>query len=264
MNHKHGITRRARADELSAQAVDISEPTSGLTARNLANSPSLSVDPQQRLEMLTLEHPSEPHATAYGMQTVPNREQSPLRLAGPSCMAAQGLSPSRLAGTSATQGSYSPRGIGLDSGSCQDLGDVMSDPEHVSPEAGDTEEDEDFIIPTSEVSTLRQEYTEFINLKENTEIVESEAIEATERVNTVFTRIRASMNRISPRMKELLLVPSQKATGKMCKLRNNLAHDKAAAKAATEHIIDQTAMMISAPFGSRSRYPQKNPQLLAV
>ncbi|KIJ23250.1 hypothetical protein M422DRAFT_276212 [Sphaerobolus stellatus SS14] len=246
MSHKRGITRRAQADELSMQAVDDGEPTPGLTTRNLANPPSPSVDPQQRPEMLTLEHPSEPYVQAS------NWEQLPLRVAGPSQTATQVLSPNRLVGVSgtahqgsasprgvaivlgtATQGSYSPQGIGLDSGSWQNLGDAPSEPERVSPDPGDTQ-DEDFTIPASEVSLLRREYADFVNLKENTEIVVSEAMEATERENTVFTQIRASMNSMSPRMKELFLVPSKKASGKTREPGNNQAHDKAAAKAATE------------------------------
>ncbi|KIJ24404.1 hypothetical protein M422DRAFT_274820 [Sphaerobolus stellatus SS14] len=239
-------------------AVGEAEPIQGLTLGELLIPPPPSVDSQQRPEVLAPEHPDELHAQDYGNQgelmipspnsvdtqqspeTVPSRIQLPLRAARPSCTAAQGLSPSQLAGMSATQGTYSPQGIGLGSGSWQNLSDVTSDPELVSLAAGDTEEDKDFIIPASE-------YTEFINLKENAEIVVSEAMEATEQVNTVFTQIRASMNRMSPRMQEILLVPSKKVSGKMCEPANNWAHDKAAAKAATECSIDQMAMMMSAP-----------------
>ncbi|KIJ46823.1 hypothetical protein M422DRAFT_249565 [Sphaerobolus stellatus SS14] len=195
MSHKHGVTRRAWADELSAPAVEDSELTPGLTAGDLTNPPSPSVDPQQSPGVLTPEHLDEPHAQAYGVQTVPSRVQSPLRVAGPSTTATVGLSPSQLARASGTahQGSVSPRAQG--SGSWQNLGDAPSEHECVSPDAGDTE-DEDFIIPVSE-------------------IVVSEAMEPTEWVNTVFNWIRTSMNRMSPRMKELFLVPSKKASGKM-------------------------------------------------
>ncbi|KIJ33927.1 hypothetical protein M422DRAFT_264066 [Sphaerobolus stellatus SS14] len=48
-------------------------------------------------------------------------------------------------------------------------------------------------------------------------------------------------------MKELLLVPINQASGQTLELGNNRAHDRAAAQAATQHIIDQTAMMGSAP-----------------
>ncbi|KIJ50727.1 hypothetical protein M422DRAFT_245379 [Sphaerobolus stellatus SS14] len=258
MSHKRGITRRARADELSTQAVDDGKSTPGRTAGDLTNPPSNSVDPQQSPEVLTPEHPEEPYAQAYGVQTVPSWVQSPLRVAGPSRTATQGLSPSRLAGASgtvhqgsasprrvagasgtATQGSYSPRGMGPGSGSWQNLGDAPSEPECVSPDPGDTE-DEDFIIPANEVSIIRQEYTDFINLKENAEIVVSEAMEATERVNIVFNRIRTSMNRMSPR--------------KMWEPGNNRVHDKAAAIAATEQIIAQTAIIGPVPeIGTEER-----------
>ncbi|KIJ51613.1 hypothetical protein M422DRAFT_243908 [Sphaerobolus stellatus SS14] len=136
--------------------------------------------------------------------------------------------------------------MGLDSGSGQNLGDAPSEPEPVSPDPGDTE-DEDFTIPAIEIRLLWWEYADFVNLKENTEIVVSEAMEATEWVNTVFTWIRTSMNSMSLRMKELFLVPSKKVSGNMCEPGNNWAHDKAAAKAATERIIDQTSMMEPAP-----------------
>ncbi|KIJ43339.1 hypothetical protein M422DRAFT_253543 [Sphaerobolus stellatus SS14] len=196
---------------LHSNAVGDSEPSPGLTVGNLANSPSPSVDPQQRPEMLAPEHPDTPHATASGEQTVPSWEQSPLRQAGPSCTAAQGLSPSRLAGMSGTaqRGGDSPRGVAGASGTATQ---GSYSPQGIDEE--DTEDSEDFIIPTSE---------------NNAEIVVAEAMKATERVNTVFTRIRASMNRMSLRMRELLIV-----------------HDKAAAEEATERIIDQTSMMMSA------------------
>ncbi|KIJ45329.1 hypothetical protein M422DRAFT_251091 [Sphaerobolus stellatus SS14] len=47
-------------------------------------------------------------------------------------------------------------------------------------------------------------------------------------------------------MRELLIVPSKKVSGKTREPRNNQVHDKAAAKAATERIIDQMSMMMSA------------------
>ncbi|KIJ32669.1 hypothetical protein M422DRAFT_265431 [Sphaerobolus stellatus SS14] len=88
---------------------------------------------------------------------------------------------------------------------------------------------------------------DFITLKDNAEIVLSEAMEATERLNTVFSRVRASMNRMSLRMKELLIVPANQASGKTLEPGNNRAHDRAAAQAATQRIIDQTAMIEPAP-----------------
>ncbi|KIJ34071.1 hypothetical protein M422DRAFT_263866 [Sphaerobolus stellatus SS14] len=254
MSHNCG-NRRARAEELSATDIEDSEPTTGLTMGDLSNSPSPSVDPQQSPPMLPLEHPKDPHATAHGSQTAPSREQSPSRVGMRPCTATQGLSPSRLAGASgtahrgshtpprvasitATQGHYSPRGITHRSESRSNSGQV-------SPTGGDT--DEDFIIKASEVVVLRQEYSEFITLKDNAEIVLAEAMEATERLNMVFSRVRTSMSRMSPRMKELFSVPSNQASGKMLEPGNNWAHDKAAAKAATQRIIDHTAMIRPAP-----------------
>ncbi|KIJ40843.1 hypothetical protein M422DRAFT_256290 [Sphaerobolus stellatus SS14] len=249
MSHKRGITRRARTDELSAQAVDDGEPTPGLTAGDLTNPPSSSVDPQQSPEVLTPEHPDEPHAQAYGAQTVPSRVQSPLRVAGPSWTATQGTAHQgsasllRVAGASgtATQGSYSPRGMGPGSGSWKNFGDAPSKPEQVSLDPGDTE-DKGFFIPTKEVSQIQKEYSDFINLKDNAEIVVAEAVEAIEQVNQVFNRIKISMNRMSPRMKEIFMIPAGKVSGKMCEPGNNWVHDKAAAKAATEQIIGQMAV----------------------
>ncbi|KIJ25429.1 hypothetical protein M422DRAFT_273604 [Sphaerobolus stellatus SS14] len=205
--------------------------------------------------MLPSEHPDDPHVTAYGSQTAPSWEQSPSRGGMRPRTAPQGLSPSRLAGASgtahrgshtpprvasitATQGRYSPRGITHRSKSHSDSGQV-------SPTRGDTMED--FVIRGSEVVVLRQEYSEFITLKDNAEIVLAEAMEATERLNTVFNRVRASMSRMSPRMKELFAVPSNQASGKTLEPSNNRAHDKAAAQAATQRIIDQMSMMEPAP-----------------
>ncbi|KIJ45965.1 hypothetical protein M422DRAFT_250757, partial [Sphaerobolus stellatus SS14] len=218
MSHHCGH-RRTRAEELSVAEVEDSEPTTG----DLTNSPSLSVDPQQSPGRLASEHPEDPHATTYGSQTAPSREQSPIRVEARIRTATQGLSPSRLAGASgtahrgspsptrvasftATQGRYSPQGI-------EHRSESHSDPGRVSPNRGDTEEH--FILPASEVVILHQEYSEFITLKDNAEIVLTKAMEATEWLNTAFSRVRASMNRMSPRMKELLLVPANQASGKM-------------------------------------------------
>ncbi|KIJ43213.1 hypothetical protein M422DRAFT_253407 [Sphaerobolus stellatus SS14] len=187
--------------------------------------------------MLTSEHPDDPHATAYGSQTAPSREQSPSR--GDVRTAHRGShTPPKVASITATQGRYSPRGITHRSES-------RSNSEQVSPTGGDTTED--FIIRGSEVIVLRQEYSEFITLKDNAEIVLAEAMEATERLNTVFNRVRASMSRMSPRMKELFSVPSNQESGKTLEPSNNRAHDKAAAQAATQRIIDQTSMADPAP-----------------
>ncbi|KIJ38558.1 hypothetical protein M422DRAFT_258671 [Sphaerobolus stellatus SS14] len=254
MSHNCG-PRRAWAEELSTMDVEDSEPTTGLTTGDLTNSLSPSVDPQQSPRMLPSEHPDEPHATAHGSQTGPSREQSPSRVGVRPRTATQGMSPSQLAGASgtahrgshtplrvasmtATQGRYFPRGITHRSES-------RSKYEQVSPTRGDTEED--FIIKASEVVVLHQEYSEFITLKDNAEIVLAEAMEATEQLNTVVSRVRASMNRMSPRMKELFLVPSTQVSGKTLEPGNNQAHDRAAAQAATQCIIAQTTMIEPAP-----------------
>ncbi|KIJ42516.1 hypothetical protein M422DRAFT_254291, partial [Sphaerobolus stellatus SS14] len=232
--------RRARAEELSAADIEDSEPTTG----DLTNSPSRSVDPQQSPRVLAPEHPDEPHAQAYGSPTAPSRVQSPSRVDVRPRTATQGTahrgspSPPRVASFTATQGRYSPRGIAHGSES-------HSDPGRVSPTRGDTEGH--FLIHASKVEIFRQEYSEFITLKDNAEIVLAETMEATEQLNTVFSRVRASMDRMSPRMKELLIVPANQVSGKTLEPGNNRAHDRAAAQAATQRIIDQTSMMEPAP-----------------
>ncbi|KIJ38533.1 hypothetical protein M422DRAFT_258902 [Sphaerobolus stellatus SS14] len=230
MSHHHSH-RRARAEELFAMDFEDSEPTTGLTAGDLTNSPSRSVDPQQSPRVLAPEHLDEPYAQAYGSQTAPSRVQSLTRVAVPSRTDTQGTahqgspSPPRVASITATQGRYSPRGIEHGSES-------HSDPGRVSSTRGDTEGH--FLICASEVEIVRQEYSEFVTLKDNAEIVLAEAMEATERLNTVFSRVRASMNRMSPRMKELFIVPANQASGKTLEPGNNRAHDRAAAQAATQ------------------------------
>ncbi|KIJ42206.1 hypothetical protein M422DRAFT_254597 [Sphaerobolus stellatus SS14] len=221
MSHHHG-PRRVWAEELFVEDIEDSEPTTGLTMGDLTNSPYPSVDPQQSPRMLPLEHPDDPHAQGYGLPTAPSRVQSPVRVDKRPRNAAQGLSSSRLAEASgtahwgspsptrvasitATQGCYSRQGI-------EHRSESHTDPGRVSPTRGDTEEH--FILPTSEVVVLRQEYSEFITLKDNAEVVLAEAMEATEWQNTVFSRVRAFMNRMSPRMKELLLVSANQASGK--------------------------------------------------
>ncbi|KIJ28693.1 hypothetical protein M422DRAFT_269995 [Sphaerobolus stellatus SS14] len=236
MSHHCG-PRRARAEELSAVDIEDSEPTTGLTTGDLTNSPSPSVDPQQSLRMLPSEHPEDPHATAHGSQTAPSREQSPSRVGMWTAHRGSHIPP-RVVSITATQGRYSPWGITHRS-------ELRSNSGQVSPTGGDT--DEDFIIKASEVVVLRQEYSEFIMLKDNAEIVLAEAMEAMERLNTVFSQVRASMNRMPLRMKKLFLVPSNQVSGKMREPGNNQAHDQATAQAATQRIIDQTSMVDPAP-----------------
>ncbi|KIJ32842.1 hypothetical protein M422DRAFT_265325, partial [Sphaerobolus stellatus SS14] len=55
-------------------------------------------------------------------------------------------------------------------------------------------------------------------------------------------------------MKELFLVPSTQVSGKMCEPGNNRAHDRAAAQAATQRIIDQTAMIEPAPVSGAEEH----------
>ncbi|KIJ47342.1 hypothetical protein M422DRAFT_249197, partial [Sphaerobolus stellatus SS14] len=109
MSHHRG-PRRTRAEELSAADIEDSEPTTGLTTGDLSISPSPSVDPQQSPRMLPSEHLDDPHATAYGSQTAPSREQSLSRGVVRPRTDPQGLSPSRLAGASGTahRGSHTP------------------------------------------------------------------------------------------------------------------------------------------------------------
>ncbi|KIJ27999.1 hypothetical protein M422DRAFT_270766 [Sphaerobolus stellatus SS14] len=199
MSHCHS-GRRMWGEELSMEAVECDEPIPGFTMEDLTDPPSTSVDPQQ-----SPEHQDELRAAAHGPQTVPRHVQSPLSLAGPSNTAMQDLNPTQLAGASgttnqgldstqraasasstATQGSYSPRGMDQGSGSWQNLGDAPSEPDCISPDEGDTEEEGSFTIPASEVNILCQEYADFINLKDNTEIVLTEAMEATEQLKRHF------------------------------------------------------------------------------
>ncbi|KIJ39050.1 hypothetical protein M422DRAFT_258206 [Sphaerobolus stellatus SS14] len=180
MSHRRG--HRMRAEELFTQAVEDDEPIPGLTAGGLTDPPLTSVDPQQSPEVLTLEHQDEPHAQAHSPQTVPSWVQLPLSVARPSDTAMQGLNPTRLAGASgtanrgldstlrvavasgaATQGPYSLWGPDQGSGSWQNLGDAPGGPDCVSPDEGDTEEEENFTIPASEVNILRQEYADFVS-----------------------------------------------------------------------------------------------------
>ncbi|KIJ30227.1 hypothetical protein M422DRAFT_268278 [Sphaerobolus stellatus SS14] len=120
-------------------------------------------------------------------------------MAGASSTATQGLHPSQVAGAlaTATLGLDSPWGIISRSESGQNLGDAPDDPECVSPDEGDTDDDDiDFTVPASEIKT--------------------------------------SMNKMSPMMKKLFIVSKLKSSGKAIKPGNNWAHDKAAAKGATE------------------------------
>ncbi|KIJ53777.1 hypothetical protein M422DRAFT_242031 [Sphaerobolus stellatus SS14] len=115
------------------------------------------------------------------------------------------------------------------------MGDLSNSPARsVDPQQSPGDTKGHFLIRASEVEIVRQEYSEFITLKDNAEIDLAEAMEATEWLNTVFSRVRASMNRMSPRMRELFIVPADQASGKTLEPGNNRAHDRAAAQAATQ------------------------------
>ncbi|KIJ47529.1 hypothetical protein M422DRAFT_248956 [Sphaerobolus stellatus SS14] len=139
------------------------------------------------------------------------------------------------ASETATQGRDSPWGIISSSDSGHNLGGAPDKSDHASPDEGSMKnEDGSFTIKASELSKLRKEYVDLMNLKENGEIVLAEAMEATKWLNTVFNQIRTSMNRMSPMMKDIFLVPKRKSSGKTIEYRNNWACDKAATKAATK------------------------------
>ncbi|KIJ34042.1 hypothetical protein M422DRAFT_264007 [Sphaerobolus stellatus SS14] len=205
-----------RVEESSVPAVGDNEPPQGLTAGELMNTPQPSVDPQQTAKVFTQEHLGDQNMRAHGPQTVPIWVQSPI-------------------GVAATPGQDSPQGIISGSDSGHNLGGAPDKSDHISPDEGGTEnEDSSFTIQASEVGRLCKEYAELTNLKENGEIVLAEAMEATKRLNTVFNHIRTSMNGMFPMMKELLILPKRKSSGKTIEPRNNWARDKAVAKAATE------------------------------
>ncbi|KIJ33737.1 hypothetical protein M422DRAFT_264186 [Sphaerobolus stellatus SS14] len=162
-------------EEPSVPAGEEDGPPQRLTAGDLTDPHQSSGDPQQSTEVFTLEHPGDQNMRVHNPQTVPVQVQSPIGAAG-------------AAGTS----------MPITSDSGHNLGGAPDESDYISPDEGDTEEDD------------------LINLKDNAEI------------------IRTSMNRMSPKMKELLIAPKPKSSGKTIKPGNNRAHDKAAAKAATE------------------------------
>ncbi|KIJ36964.1 hypothetical protein M422DRAFT_260610 [Sphaerobolus stellatus SS14] len=161
------------------------------------------------------EHPGDQNVRVHSPQTVPIRVQSPIGMAG-------------AASTSAPSQCLS-RGIISGSDSGHNLGGAPDKSDHASPDEGGTEnEDGSFAIKASEVGRLCEEYADLMNLKENGEIVLMEAMKATKQLNTMLNQIRTSINRMSPTMKELFIVP-----------KNNWTRDKAATKAATKQIVAQ-------------------------
>ncbi|KIJ31476.1 hypothetical protein M422DRAFT_266853 [Sphaerobolus stellatus SS14] len=176
-------------------------------------SPS-SVDPQQSSEVFAQEHPGDQSMRAHSPQTVPIRAQSLIGAASAAGTSAPSQRQSQVAQASstATHSRDSPRGIISGSDSGHDHSGAPDESDHAPPDAGGTEnEDGSFKIKASELSTLQKEYVDLMNLKENSEIVLVEAMEATKRLNTVFNQIRRSMNRMSPTMKDIFLVPNSKA-----------------------------------------------------
>ncbi|KIJ43805.1 hypothetical protein M422DRAFT_252710 [Sphaerobolus stellatus SS14] len=188
---------RKRAEEPSAPAVGEDEPIPGLIVGDLTDPSPSSVDPQQSSEVFAQEHPGDQSLRVHGPQTVPVRAQSPIGVASAAAL-----------GT-ATHGQDSPWRIISGSDSGHNLGGAHDESDdHASPdEGGMGNEDGSFIIKASVLSALQKEYVDLMNLKENGEIVLVEAMEATPWLNTVFSQIRTSMNRMSPTMKDIFLVP---------------------------------------------------------
>ncbi|KIJ38293.1 hypothetical protein M422DRAFT_258933 [Sphaerobolus stellatus SS14] len=213
-NHK-------RTEELPVQVVGEDEPIPGLTSGELMDSPpQISVDPQQSAKVFAQEHPSEPSTRAYRSQTVPMKIQSPIGAAGTagSSMPSQCLSRVATALGTATHSQDSPWRIYSGSDSGHNLSGAPDESDCTSPNEGGMENgDSSFTIKASESSKLHQEYVDLMNLKENGEIV-----------------LVTSMNKMSPTMKDIFLVPKHKSLGKTIEFGNNQAHDKTAAKAATE------------------------------
>ncbi|KIJ44532.1 hypothetical protein M422DRAFT_252142 [Sphaerobolus stellatus SS14] len=243
---------RKQAEELSAPAVGEDEPIPGLTAGELTDPSPSSVDPQQSSKVFAQEHLGGLSMRVHGPQTVPARVQSPIGAASAAGTSAPSQHQSRVvkASGTATKGQDSSQGIysGLDSE--HNLGGAPDESNHASPNEGGTEnEDGSFTIKASELSTLQKEYVDLMNLKENGEIVLAEAMEATEQLNTVFNQIRTPMNRMSPMLKDIFLVPKQKSSGKTIESGNNWTCDKAAAKAATERIsaVHETLRLVTLP-----------------
>ncbi|KIJ26807.1 hypothetical protein M422DRAFT_272085 [Sphaerobolus stellatus SS14] len=187
-----------QAEEPSAPAVGENEPLQGLTAGELTDPSPSSVDPQQSSEVFAQDHPGDPSARAHSPQTVPVWVQSPIGTAS----AASTSAPSQC----------------LFSDSEHNLSGAPDESDRTSPDEGGMEnEDGSFTIKASELSKLQKEYVDLMNLKENSEIVLVEAMEATKWLNT------------------------QKSSGKTIEPRNNWTHSKAAAKAATKQIVTQGA-----------------------
>ncbi|KIJ52106.1 hypothetical protein M422DRAFT_243696 [Sphaerobolus stellatus SS14] len=229
---------RKQAEEPSAQVVGEDEPIQGLTSGELMDPPSTSVGPQQNEAVFAQEHLGDQNVRAHGPQTVPARVQSPIGAAGAASTSAPSPHLSR--------GRDSPRGIISSSDSGHNLDGALDESDCASPNEGGMEnEDGSFTIRASEVGRLCKEYADLMDLKDNGEIVLMEAMEATERLNTVFNQIRTSINRMSPMIKELLIVPKQKSSGKTLEPGNNRTHDKAATKAATERIVAKGATDIT-------------------
>ncbi|KIJ24568.1 hypothetical protein M422DRAFT_274610 [Sphaerobolus stellatus SS14] len=217
-------------EELSAPAVGEDEPIPGLTAGELMDPSPSSVDPQQSSEVFMQEHPGDLSMRAHGSQTVPVKVQSPIGTASAASTSAPSQHQSRVAKASgtATPGQDSPRGIISGSDSGHNLSGAPDESDHA---------------PLMQV--VRKMRTVTLQLKlENSEIVLLEAMEATELLNTVFNQIRTSMNRMSPTMKDIFLVPKRKSSEKTIEPGNNWARDKAAAKAATERIVMQGATSV--------------------
>ncbi|KIJ30830.1 hypothetical protein M422DRAFT_267539 [Sphaerobolus stellatus SS14] len=245
MSHNRG-PRRMQAEELSVADIEDSEPTTG----DLTNSPSPSVDPEQSLRMLPVEHLDDPHAQAYGSLTVPSRVQSPSRVDVRPRTATQGLSPSRLAGASGTAHRGSP--------SHQEW--LLSQPLRGAIPLREWKTDQSHTVTLAEY-LLPEEILKntSLYLLDNTEVVLAEAMEAMERLNTVFSQVRASMNRMSPRMKELFLVPASQAPGKTFEPEQTSMIEPDPGAGAEEH-VRTTHSHVPGDQYSRAPLPQYIPE----
>ena len=230
MSYRRG-RKRTEVEPLPAHAAGEST-SSGLVGGGSSLPDSSPVDPQRDTVTHVPEQPEVYAGSAHIHETGIVRDDSHIRVAGPSGTSDQ----RRVSPDESGRGSPFGQRTGAPAG-------VMR--RQSSPELGDDMEDvvTDITVPAEEVVRLSKEYDIFMTLMDNAEVVIAEAVEATERVKVVLAQMKTFDRRMSPTMRKLFGVSRRQPSGKAVELGNNREVDKAAAKTATEQIVAIVATM---------------------
>ena len=97
-----------------------------------------------------------------------------------------------------------------------------------------------FMVSSTDLVKLQNEYDEFTSLQTNAEIVLMEALVATDKLSTVLNQMKTFNNRMSPSLRRIFSAPAKQSSVKTIEFGLNRTRDQAAAQAATERVVTIT------------------------